>query len=142
MSDLIELIAESHQTHSLLQIENIISTPEIARDTLHAPIIREWVEYIGDIVSGYIHTEHPQIRIQELLLHGSIFQNSEIYSVFMAVLDDSRGYPSHPRCIHEGSSLSPERVMIHGLSLIAHELLLAKKDPLVRILRYVLYQYE
>jgi hypothetical protein len=142
VSDLIELMAEAHPDHSLLQIENIISTPEIARDTLHAPIIREWVEYIGDIISGYIHTEYPQIRLQELLFHGSIFQNSEIYSVFMTVLDTSHGYPAHPRCIHEGSFLSSDRVMTHGLSLIAHELLLAKKDPLVRILRYVLYQYE
>lgn len=108
----------------------------------HAPIIREWADYIGDIVSGYIHTEHPQVRLKELLWHGSIFQNTEIFAVFTRVFDPSHGYPTHPRCIHEGSSLSPDRVMTHGLSLIAHELLLAKKDPLVRILRYVLYQYE
>jgi hypothetical protein len=30
----------------------------------------------------------------------------------------------------------------YGLALLAEELLVVKKDPIVRILRYVLYAYE
>ncbi len=38
--------------------------------------------------------------------------------------------------------ITSEYVTTYGLALIASDLLLIKKDPLVRILRYVLYQYE
>lgn len=38
--------------------------------------------------------------------------------------------------------INSEYITTYGLSLIAADLLLIKKDPLIRILRYVLYQYE
>lgn len=35
-----------------------------------------------------------------------------------------------------------DECVTYGLALTASELLLVKKDPLIRILRYVLYSYE
>lgn len=42
----------------------------------------------------------------------------------------------------ETLGITSEYITAYGLSLIAADLLLIKKDPLIRILRYVLYQYE
>lgn len=35
-----------------------------------------------------------------------------------------------------------DKMLTYGLALIGQELLLVKKDPIIRILRYVLYNYE
>lgn len=36
----------------------------------------------------------------------------------------------------------PDTIMCYSLAILAEELLVVKKDPLIRILRYVLYNYE
>lgn len=38
--------------------------------------------------------------------------------------------------------IDPEYMMCYALAILAQELLVTKKDPLIRILRYVLYNYE
>lgn len=44
--------------------------------------------------------------------------------------------------LEEEQSISAEYATVYWLARIAADLLLIKKDPLIRILRYVLYQYE
>lgn len=38
--------------------------------------------------------------------------------------------------------IDTDSTMCHALGILAEELLVTKKDPLIRILRYVLYNYE
>lgn len=38
--------------------------------------------------------------------------------------------------------IDPDISMCYALSILAEELLVTKKDPLIRILRYVLYNYD
>ena len=38
--------------------------------------------------------------------------------------------------------MDPDSIMCYALAILAEELLVTKKDPLIRILRYVLYNYE
>jgi hypothetical protein len=38
--------------------------------------------------------------------------------------------------------MDSDAVVPYGLALMASDLLVVKKDPLVRILRYVIYNYE
>jgi hypothetical protein len=40
------------------------------------------------------------------------------------------------------TTLEIEYASVAWLSIVANELLLVKKDPIVRILRYVIYQYD
>jgi hypothetical protein len=43
---------------------------------------------------------------------------------------------------HTEVPMTHDQTVISWLALMASELLLTRKDPLVRIMRYVLYQYE
>ncbi len=60
------------------------------------------------------------------------------------MIEEDLGYELKKKRLCEAldPKLQYDQCVVHGLSLMAKELLLVKKDPLVRILRYVLYQYE
>ncbi len=141
---LMDMIAERHPDYSLLQIENVICMAnEISRD-IHTECRDDWIAYVIDMICAYLGWDRIHIKLEHLILHGSIFENRDIRSVFVSQFHDTLWYDIPHHRLHE--TLDPaipyDRCMVEWLSLMASELLYVKKDPLVRLLRYVLYQYE
>ena len=96
------------------------------------------------MIFGYLQTEHIDSKFQYIFLHGNLFENHTILVEFDHLIRNTLGHQVQIRRLHEmaESKIMHDQCMTHGLALMAKELLLVKKDPLVRILRYVLYQYE
>ena len=141
---LMELIAMENPKYSLLQIENIICTPKEFSAWKNHECLVEFLSYIQDALFGYLQAEHIDIRFTHFFFHGNIFQNNVVFTELSERIEWTFGYSIEKRYLYEAVHpvLAHDQCMVYGLSLMARELLLVKKDPLVRILRYVLYQYE
>ncbi len=148
-SMLMENIRDAHKRHtkkllSLLQIENILWDEQSIRGDIYRPVVDDFLGYIGDMIVGYLQESAQKIHFSHAFLHGNIFENPYITKCFGKHFESLLGYGVQKKRIN---TLIPreyrhEEAITYGLSLIASELLLVKKDPLVRILRYVLYHYE
>ena len=141
---LIELIATEKPGYSLLQIENIICTPSECEVGIHHQCLDEFLSYIWDVVFGYLQAEHIDVTLENLLLHGNIFENKIVRDEFSKLFHDTLWHELSTRRLCEivSPALTHDQCIVAGLSQMASELLMTRKDPLVRILRYVLYQYE
>jgi hypothetical protein len=129
---------------SSLQIENIICTPSACISWSTHDTLFEFLTYISDTIFAYFHAEHIDIRLDSLLLHGNIFENRVIADMFTRIYQDTIGYTLSIEKIHErvNPAITHDQAITSWLSLMASELLLTRRDPLVRIMRYILYQYE
>lgn len=141
---LMELIALYGKNLSFLQIENMLCSSELFENTVYRESLDEFFLYIQDAIFGYLKSEHINIQFDNLFLHGNIFENNAILTEFGKIIEEKLGYEINKKRIYEigDQTLHHDDCMTHGLALMASELLLVKKDPLVRILRYILYQYE
>jgi hypothetical protein len=141
---LMESISLLHPQFTLLQIENIICSPQEFQLPEHKECLEEFLEYIQDAILGYFQAEDIDLKFNFLFLHGNIFANKAIFQQFGNLIEDSLGYEIKKKQLHElvQPKIKHDQCIVHGLALMARELLLIKKDPLIRILRYVLYQYE
>jgi hypothetical protein len=84
------------------------------------------------------------VTLENLLLHGNIFENKIIRDEFSKLFQYMLWHELSMKRLCEivSPELTHDQCIITGLSQMASELLMTRKDPLVRILRYVLYQYE
>lgn len=84
------------------------------------------------------------MRFTNLFLHGNVFENLAILKIFGKKFEEMAGYSVRKERLTTlvKSENKRNECITHGLALTASELLLVKKDPLIRILRYVLYSYE
>lgn len=138
------IIADSHRDYSLLQIENIICSAQDLKTWDNREYLDEFLDYIQDAIFGYLKSEKIDMSFKYLYLHGNIFENSLIYSEFSKRMESSLWYEIKKKKLYEALDVKihSDQCTNYWLSLMAKELLFVKKDPLVRILRYVLYQYE
>ena len=143
-SMLMESISMTHPHFSLLQIENLLCNPEEFLTGVNKEDLDEFLWYIQDAIFGYLQSEHIDIRFKRILFHGNIFENHTIIKVFSEWIEKILWYDfkRNKLCDVIDVKLKHEQCTVYGLALMAKELLYVKKDPLVRILRYVLYQYE
>ncbi|MBC7503860.1 cell division FtsA domain-containing protein, partial [Candidatus Gracilibacteria bacterium] len=141
---LMEMLSMLESNHSVLQIENIMCSPVAFHNDKYRECLEDFLSYIRDAIFGYLQSEHIDVTLENIFLHGNIFENSSITSSFTQLFHDALGYEPNTKHLHEiyRVKIAHDHCIITGLSLMANELLLVKKDPLVRILRYVLYQYE
>ena len=141
---LMEMIASYEPDLSLLQLENIICTTEELSTWIYKECLDEFLLYLQDAIFGYLQSEHVDIRFWYVFLHGTIFENSIVYTEFTELIETTFGYKIKKKKLYKSleKTLHPDQCTTYGLALMAQELLYVKKDPLVRILRYVLYQYE
>ncbi len=141
---LLELIAAHHPQYTLLQLENIICTPNEFKNDIHRECLDEFLEYISDAIFSYLEVEDIDLKFNFLLLHGNIFENVIIFNKFSKLIENTLGYDLKKKRFHEilDVQIQHDQCVVQALSLMAKELLFIKKDPLIRILRYVLYQYE
>ncbi len=138
------LIASVSPSYSILQIENIIYATGDFQVDIYGECLDEFLSYIRDTIFGYLQAEHINITLESLIIHGNIFENNYILDNFVKLFQESLGYNILANRLYEicTPKIVYDQCIVSGLSLMASELLLVKKDPLVRILRYVLYQYE
>ena len=139
-----EMLRDHNSHASLLAIENILCDEQSVRDREYAPIFTDFFEYIFDMIWGFLEQEKINITFTDLLLHGSLFENPALFKMFWQEFEKLCGYSVRKNrlTLLVPPSFRHEESITYGLALTASELLLVKKDPLIRILRYVLYSYE
>jgi len=139
-----EMIRDRDTHASLLAIENILCDEQKVRDPEYAPVFHDFFEYIFDMVWGFLEQEKINITFTDLFLHGSIFENTTLFKMFGQEFEKLCGYAVRKNRLNMvvAPEFRHEECITYGLALTASELLLVKKDPLIRILRYVLYSYE
>ena len=135
-----ELISSAHPELTLLQIEHMLSHDEY--DAIRAPLVAEFLEYVMDMVRVFLSESADAIDIEYFFCHGGVFESQDIYKNFVDILTEQYSKKLHTQRFSDILECETDMVVTHGLAEIATELLMVKKDPLVRILRYVLYNYE
>ncbi len=137
---LMEWLAREYSDLTLLQIEHMIANDEYHDARLMW--VKGFLEYILDTFHAYLREDVWDFQFDSLFVHGSIFSGDKIMDVLRSLIIDA--YSSKVRIMRFADIVDApaDEVVPYGLSLIATELLMVKKDPLVRILRYVLYNYE
>lgn len=141
---LMEMIREANKHFSLLYIENILCDEQLVRDRKYAPILEDFFEYVLDVIWGFLEEERVHMTFSHLFVHGHIFENPATFKIFGAQFESLCSYSVRKHRLNAliGSEFRHDQAVTHALALTASELLLVKKDPLIRILRYVLYSYE
>lgn len=141
---LMQHLYNAHSFQSALQIENVLQNSNDIKKDPNSEIVTDFLTYLKDMTFWYLISEHIHVRLDALVLHGWIFHNSAIFSQFSSIFSQAIGYDVHTITSNKmlTSHTSEDRAIVQWLAQMANELLLVKKDPLVRILRYVLYQYQ
>lgn len=141
---LMELIRDVTKNASLLSIENIICSKKEINLEKNRLVLQEFFEYIMDLIWGFLEDEWINMKFSNLFLHWAIFKNPVISKEFSDFFESYSGYSINKKNITELVPLEKkhDEAITYALGLTASELLLVKKDPLIRILRYVLYNYE
>lgn len=137
---LIELLAHVHPDLTYLQREHMLSNDDY--EEVRSPEVHEFLEYILDTFVVFLSERSQSIALYPVFCHGWILESESIFAIFKELL--------HKKCLPnvwvqrftDLLECDVDRVVTNGLAEIATELLMVKKDPLVRILRYVLYNYE
>jgi cobalamin biosynthesis Co2+ chelatase CbiK len=137
---LMDLIGHAHPELTLLQIEHMLSATEY-RD-VRLSCVEDFFAYIIDTFRAFLASNAHSFSFDHLFCHGSLFESEDIYATFQEAISEE--YDNRVRILRFSEILEcdADMVVTHGLAEIATELLMVKKDPLVRILRYVLYNYE
>ncbi len=142
---LIEMLSLKYSERSYLEVENILcdettETDHILRDS----VVTEFFHYIGDVLLSLLAQEKEKIQISHIFLSGWIFGNKNYKSMFNDTFHTLYHDDLRVLLFTEVSEkkIDTDSTMCHALGILAEELLVTKKDPLIRILRYVLYNYE
>jgi cell division ATPase FtsA len=143
-SSLINEIHRNLSEYSLLQTENILAQEKLPEEVKNH--IWDFFGYVFDILESLISSHVGTTPVDCMFLSGGIFQNPTIRDFFVVRYQErfsgKISITSFDTLMHEHISSQREDGISHGLALFADELLVIKKDPLVRLLRYVLYNYE
>lgn len=141
---LMEMIHDLQKHFSFLHIENILTSEQEMLEEWYQKMAEDFFEYILDVIWAYLENENIHITFKNLFLHGSIFENPVLFKVFWGLFETYTAYALRKKRINSllPRGQSHDESITYGLSLTASELLLVKKDPLIRILRYILYSYE
>lgn len=139
-----EMLRDEHKTSSLLGIEKILCSEKEIAEEKNAEILNDFFEYILDMMWAYFGQENVTTKFINLFLHGNIFSNEKISMEFEKKFEEYCGYNVRKKLLNSLAKEENrhEESVTYGLALTASELLVVKKDPLIRILRYVLYSYE
>lgn len=139
---LVDLVAQKYPDISLIQIENILCGD--TRDISIEPEVQVFLSYVLDVIAGFFQEKNVVLSQKNLFCHGGFFENTTFFSQFSRAFEEANGKTIRKKRLSDIIKTweNPDKVITYGLALMAHELLLVKKDPLIRILRYVLYNYE
>lgn len=140
--NLLDVFATKLADKTYFEIEHMLWSTDSAFWTDEVSVLEEFFEYLIDILSVLISRE--KFSIQNIFLSWGIFQNTAYRDLFFEQF--SAIYKHDFRMLELAKiaekKLEPDYVLCYGLAILAEELLVTKKDPLIRLLRYVLYNYE
>lgn len=139
---LVDLVTESHPDFSLIQIENLLC--EGNHDISIEKEVNQFLEYLLDVISWFLQTQKVKSRQKHIFCYGGFFENINFFHTFSGLFEEVYGKTIQKHRLIDviEAPENNDRMLTYWLALIAQELLLVKKDPIVRILRYVLYNYE
>ena len=136
-----EILSSRFPDFSPLSVENLICGYN--RESEKIEEFEEFYSYVLDVILSFLSLQdelsHP---FQNLFLSGGIFENTYIFQVFSEKFESVSGHILHKERFSDLLDMNHDMTLLYGLGLMANDLLMVKKDPLVRILRYVLYNYE
>ncbi len=143
---LLDMLAVELPECPYIEIENILSWSESKeKKEVYERIYGEYEDYIFDVFLSLVSSEKKIDSLRNIFVTGGIFDSSWLSGLFEKKL--KQNYPHKFRFMKLSSLLEKQEEhkefpTTHALSLLARELLLIKKDPVIRILRYVLYNYD
>lgn len=141
---LLEMLSQAFEDKTYLEIENILCSENDENMKIRNTIISEFFQYVADVTLALLSKEKEVINMKNIFLSGWIFRNEKYRSMFYDTFHTT--YKTDIKWLELAKV--PERkvdsdfIMCYALGILAEELLVTKKDPLIRILRYVLYNYE
>ena len=141
---LLEMLSQAFEDKTYLEIENILCSENDENMKIRNTIISEFFQYVTDVTLALLSKEKEIINMKNIFLSGWIFRNEKYRSMFYDTFHTI--YKNDIKWLELAKV--PERkvdsdfIMCYALGILAEELLVTKKDPLIRILRYVLYNYE
>ena len=129
------------------EIESLMMRSRVAPEdgNIREPIAAEYLHYVIDTLLSLIIKENESLKMKNIYISGGIFSSPWIEKLFFSILSESLGYTvrhTHLADLPIQEKISSEYIINHGLALLWYDLLLTKKDPIIRILRYTLYHYE
>ncbi len=107
-------------------------------------MLDDFFEYILDMIWSSLENAEVHLHFKNAFFHGSLFNNETIMKLFGQKFETNLKYAVRKKRLSSllSNDVKYKNPTTYGLALTASELLSVKKDPLVRILRYILYNYE
>ncbi len=144
VKNLLDTFSRHYEDKTYLEIENILWNDDIEYNEEQRSCLQDFFQYLSDVFSVLVARERDYMSMDTIFLSWGIFQNEKYRSMFYDTFHTS--YRNHFRRLEFSripeKQIDPEYMMCYALAILAQELLVTKKDPLIRILRYVLYNYE
>lgn len=141
---LMEMLSQEFETKTYLEIENILCAEDGENIKTRNVIVSDFFQYTTDVILALLSREKEVMNISNLFLSGGIFRNEKYRSMFHDTFHTT--YKNDIKWLELAKvperKIDPDFIMCYALGILAEELLVTKKDPLIRILRYVLYNYE
>lgn len=117
-----------------------------AKYAQYETIVTQFFELITDSLLATTERYNHTLIIKNMFFSGGLFLSPLPHALIRENLEKTVHKDANLKNITDTIApemkISSDYVTVYGLALIASDLLLLKKDPLIRILRYVLYQYE
>jgi hypothetical protein len=117
-----------------------------AKYAQYETIVNQFFELITDSLLATTERYNHALIIKNVFFSGGLFLSPLPHALIRENLKKTVHKDANLKNITDTIApemkISSDYVTVYGLALIASDLLLLKKDPLIRILRYVLYQYE
>ncbi len=144
--NLIDMFSFHYPEASLLEIEHMLFQKQVEDPKillLREQVIKDFSAYIIDGILWLLEQGREWFLVKNFFYSGAVFHNDAFSSLFSKVFRDSYDYHFRFLPLDAGNEVtSGDYAICFGLSMLAHELLVLKKDPVIRILRYVLYHYD
>lgn len=142
---LLDMLLNLSPDKTYLEIENILCDEmSDASKMIHSKTLTDFFDYINDVLFALLAREKDIGNIANIFLSGWIFSSEKSKSMFSDTFHTHYKKDVNTLWLSRvsDSKIDPDFIMCHALALLAEELLITKKDPIIRILRYVLYNYE
>ncbi len=141
-----------YKEYTVLELEkrmvDFIHHPEVLKKEANALYVSftDFFLYIVDLLAVFIEKQSKTGPAHSLILNGACFSDEEVPAFFKKMCKEKCAFDGVWyilwAIVAEKSTSRSIAPLNYGLSIIAQDLLLTKKDPFIRILRYILYQYE
>lgn len=141
---LLDMLLTEYPDKTYLEIENILCDDENMLFLKREKILYDFFHYVSDVLLALLSREKESMNIDNIFLSGWLFSSEKLRSIFSDTFHTlyKKEIPIIQLARVSEKKIDPDFLICHALAILAEELLVTKKDPIIRILRYVLYNYE